>query len=65
MCCFLKSDQNLSLNLIVQEKKNKLTYFNKTVLQSCKTGSTEPKISSVVREPNKVCGQATVLKPCQ
>lgn len=43
-----------------------MIYFKKTVLQSCKTSCTEPKVSSVVSEPNnKVCGQATVLKPCQ
>ena len=42
-----------------------MDYFKNTVLQSCKTDSIQFKISSVVSEPNKVCGQATVLKPCQ
>lgn len=47
-------------------KKNELVYFKKTVLQTCRTTSIEPKISSIISEPNnKVCGQATVLKPCQ
>lgn len=46
--------------------RKKTICFKETVLQSCKISSTEPKIFSDINElNNKVCGQATVLKPCQ
>lgn len=46
--------------------REKMICFKKTVLQSCKISSTDPKIFSDISEPNnKVCGQATVLNPRQ
>lgn len=63
---FLERWSKSEFKFICIGKKNKLLYFKKTVLQSCKASSPEPKISSAASEPkNKVWGQATALKPCQ